>query len=212
MTPGDPQPDLYVIGVANNLPSISSGDKVTVTLLPGGETFQATAMNLSGASGVRALRLLQLKEPFPTAFAKSSGILVAGMKEPMVIKGSEKAVAALRQCVDDQLPNWGVDPKAYEALRTPPTYPADHLWFTYQDYPEEAQARGQSGDVIARLDVDASGRVKKCAVVVSSGSSSLDDATCSISLSRGKFSPAIGSDGQPVAAQRVIRVVFRMDS
>lgn len=210
MTPGDPRPDLYFIGSPKLLPNPDK-DKVTVTLMPSDETFSATVINKSVKSGSRVLRLLTLPEKFPAAFAGASGVRLAGLKEPIPVTGSDKAVSALRQCIDEKLPEWGVDPKAYEALRMPPTDPNDHLWFTSADYPPSALMRGDQGDVIARMDVDATGKVTACAVVVSSGSKAIDDVTCSSALRKGKFNPAIGQDGQPIAAQRIVRAVFRME-
>jgi TonB family protein len=209
MTPGDPRPDLYFIGSPKLLPHTNDG-KITVTLMPAGESFSATVMDISGQSGAIALRLLDLPEKFPAEFARSTEVGLAGAKEPVRVTGSGKAVSALRQCIDEKLPEWGVDPKAYEALRSPPTDPSEHLWFTDVDYPQSASMSGDEGDVIARMDVDATGSVTNCAVVVSSGSKPLDDVTCSTALRKGKFNPAIGADGQPSAGQRIVRVVFRL--
>jgi len=210
MTPGDPKPDLYFIGSHKIVPGADSGDTLSVTLLPSGQSFSAVTMNISRGYNSRVLRLLRLKEPFPAAFASSSAIRLAHMKEPIAISGADKAVAALRQCVDDKLAEWGVDAKAYDALRMPATDPAEHLWFNDGDYPSQAKAAGEEGDVIARMDLDASGRVKSCDVVVGSGSSSLDQATCDTALARGRFNPAIGADGRPAASARVVRVVWRL--
>lgn len=69
---------------------------------------------------------------------------------------------------------------------------------------------GEEGDTIARLDVDATGRVTGCAVLVSSGSAALDNATCKISLERGRLRPAIGADGKPIAAFRIMPVRWRL--
>jgi TonB family protein len=209
ITPGDPRPDLYFIGSPKLLPHTNDG-KITVTLMPAGESFSATVMDISGQSGAIALRLLDLPEKFPAEFARSTEVGLAGAKEPVRVTGSGKAVSALRQCIDEKLPEWGVDPKAYEALRSPPTDPSEHLWFTDVDYPQSASMSGDEGDVIARMDVDATGSVTNCAVVVSSGSKPLDDVTCSTALRKGKFNPAIGADGQPSAGQRIVRVVFRL--
>jgi len=210
MTPGDPKPDLYFIGSHKIVPGADSGDTLSVTVLPSGQSFSAVTMNMSRGSSSRVLRLLRLKESFPAAFGSSSAIRLAHMKEPIAIIGADKAIAALHQCMDDKLSQWGVDAKAYESLRMPATDPTEHLWFNEGDYPSQAKAAGEEGDVIARMDLDASGRVKSCAVVVGSGSSSLDQATCDTALARGRFNPAIGADGRPAASARVVRVVWRL--
>ena len=210
LTPGDPKPDLYFIGSPKIVWSKERGHKATVTLRPSGDTFSATVMELARLRGSRVLRLLRLEEGFPAAFGASSDVRLAGMKEPIEITGSGKAIAALRQCIDDQLSAWGVDAKAFDSLRMPATDPAEHLWFTDSDYPSDALRAGEQGDVIARMDVSATGTVTKCAVVGSSGSNSLDSATCNSALRVGRFNPAIALDGQLTQSVRIVRVVWRI--
>jgi TonB family protein len=213
MTPGDPRPDLFFLGSKRIVPP-AVREKVNVRLLPGGETFTVWVFEKPSDSGTRILQLVQLGEQFPEAFARSTEIRVDGLKKSlsMTFRGSAKALTVLRQCIDTQLPKWGVDPKAYNALSMPPTATSDHMWFNDDDYPREALAAGEIGDVIARMDVDATGKVTGCAVVATSKSRSLDDRTCSTALRRGTMKPAIGADGQPVAATRIVRVIWRMGS
>jgi TonB family protein len=66
------------------------------------------------------------------------------------------------------------------------------------DYPEEALSRDEQGIVGFKLDVDQAGRVSRCTVTASSGSASLDSATCRIMTSRARFSPATDDAGRPV--------------
>jgi protein TonB len=69
--------------------------------------------------------------------------------------------------------------------------------FSGDDYPAQAQARGEEGTVQARLSVDTDGRVSACTVIRSSGHSSLDSATCRILERRARFTPAHDSSGRP---------------
>lgn len=213
MTPGDPRPQLYLVGSRKAVPP-ATRDKVTVSLVPGGERFSVNVLDKSTDSHSRILQFIQLGESFPEAFARAWEIRVDGLSKGVStsFRGSAQALKALRQCIDTKLPDWGVDPKAYDTLRMAPTVIKDSMWFTADDYPYEALAAGQVGDVIARMDVDVTGKVTKCAVVVTSKSRSLDDATCSTALRRGAFNPAIGGDGRPVAATRIVRVIWRMES
>jgi len=70
--------------------------------------------------------------------------------------------------------------------------------FSADDYPIEAQRKGEEGTVQARLDVDARGRVSRCTVIRSSGSVSLDSATCRILERRARFTPARDVNGKAV--------------
>ena len=210
MTPGDPSPDLIFIGSPKILPPLDDFTKTLVILAPSRGSFSATVSDVADNAQGRVLRLLRLKESFPADFAASSEVRLEGMKKGIVTVGSDKAMAALRQCVDDKLKEWGVDAKAYDALRMPATDPTGRLWNMLSDYPEDALAAHKQGDVIARMDVDGRGRVTNCAVVVSSGTKSLDNATCATALKKGKFTPAIGADGKPTASQRVARMRWRI--
>ncbi|QDP19915.1 energy transducer TonB [Sphingomonas xanthus] len=70
--------------------------------------------------------------------------------------------------------------------------------FSADDYPNSAIRRDEEGTVAVVLTVGTSGRVTKCDVTRSSGSASLDSATCRILSSRAKFKPATDNRGKPV--------------
>ena len=66
------------------------------------------------------------------------------------------------------------------------------------DYPAAAIRGDEQGRTSFRLTVGTDGRVKECSIVASSGSSSLDSATCRIMKARAKFTPAKNSNDQVV--------------
>lgn len=72
--------------------------------------------------------------------------------------------------------------------------------FSADDYPVSAQRNGEQGTVQAQLTVDGSGRVADCKVIRSSGSESLDSATCNILQHRARFIPARDAQGKTVAS------------
>ncbi|MGH6613272.1 energy transducer TonB [Sphingomonas sp.] len=71
-------------------------------------------------------------------------------------------------------------------------------WFPANSYPPEARGRNEQGRVVISLRIDPSGRPRKCQLVSSSGSGSLDAATCRLALRNGRFIAARGVDGEPV--------------
>ena len=71
------------------------------------------------------------------------------------------------------------------------------LLFSADDYPAEAQMKGEQGTVQAELTIGSDGRVKACKVIRSSYSASLDTATCGILTRRARFRPARDSNGNP---------------
>jgi TonB family protein len=75
--------------------------------------------------------------------------------------------------------------------------------FSPADYPAAARAAAASGDVTLNLTVGPNGRVTGCSVTRSSGSATLDSASCRIIRSRARFTPAVSINGAPAAAQIV---------
>jgi TonB family protein len=210
VTPGDPRPSLYVLAPAARLKG--TGDGVKITLPPSAKSFRQSSSVAPSTNGAGVLKVYGLKEDFTPAFAAASEVRLTGLGEPVSIPvaNADQAMAALKDCVDLKLSGWGIDAKAYEALRAPPIDPGDHDWFSAMDYPSAAQQAGQSGDVIARITVNAKGKVTDCVVVVSSNSPPLDEIACAKTLKSARFIPAVGSDGKPTAAMRTTRVIFRL--
>jgi TonB family protein len=71
-------------------------------------------------------------------------------------------------------------------------------YFNDSDYPHDAIQRNEQGVTGFTLDVDAAGRVSACRVTKSSGSASLDEATCRIAQERVRLEPARDRRGRPV--------------
>jgi TonB family protein len=66
------------------------------------------------------------------------------------------------------------------------------------DYPADALRAREQGRVAFRLGIGTDGRVTSCEIVQSSGSRSLDSATCRVMRSRARYTPAKAADGKAV--------------
>ena len=73
--------------------------------------------------------------------------------------------------------------------------------FSNDDYPADAQSRGEEGTVQAELTIDRRGHVIGCSILQSSGHASLDKATCTILRRRARFTPARDSNGDAIPAK-----------
>ena len=213
ITPGDPTPELYLVAPADRLRG--GGDKVNLTLAPAGKSIRASTIAVrAGKAGALIIELGDLGDDFPLAFAKASEVRVTGFTAPLSIpvQGASKAIAALNQCLDQKMAEWGIDARAYRALRAPPMprIRGQIDWLGDDDYPVAAVSAGQAGDAVVRLSVDARGKVTHCAVVASSGSKPIDEVTCRQAVRKGRYIPAMGSDGRPTAAMRTVRAKFRL--
>lgn len=70
--------------------------------------------------------------------------------------------------------------------------------FSRDDYPAEARNKRETGTASFAVAVDRDGRVADCTITNSSGSASLDQATCSVIERRGLFRPARDASGRTV--------------
>ena len=73
-------------------------------------------------------------------------------------------------------------------------------------YPPEAIRAGEQGRTVAQLAVGADGIPTGCAIATSSGSRSLDAATCAIAIGRVRYVPAHDTAGRPIAARVTLPV------
>lgn len=62
-------------------------------------------------------------------------------------------------------------------------------WISSDDYPIDALRNGVEGDVAVRLEIGQQGVPTACSVIASSGSASLDGATCRLLIDRARFQP-----------------------
>jgi TonB family protein len=83
-------------------------------------------------------------------------------------------------------------------------------YFSVGDYPAEALRKHEQGTVSFRLQLDANGRITACTVTGSSGSASLDAATCAIAQRRARFVPARDAAGNAVPASVTTYVQWKI--
>ena len=82
--------------------------------------------------------------------------------------------------------------------------------FSGDDYPQDAIRNEETGRTTVRLGIGTDGRVTSCDVVGSSGSRSLDSATCRVLRSRARFNPAKLSNGQPTTDTFTQTIVWQL--
>ena len=83
--------------------------------------------------------------------------------------------------------------------------------FRESDYPSSALDNEEQGTVSVSLNIGPNGRVSNCSVTGSSGSRTLDSATCRVLSSRAKFTPARDSSGNPTSGTFRQRITWRLE-
>jgi TonB family protein len=138
-------------------------------------------------------------------------LTIDGKPWSFALSGLDSALKALAACEADLLREWGADPEALARVKTkatPAGSPAS--WVTDSDYPGGALSRGEEGTAGFRLFIDATGAVRGCAIISSSGSSELDDSVCTNIRRRARFNPARDADGKTVASVWMSRFTWRI--
>jgi TonB family protein len=122
---------------------------------------------------------------------------------PAVMKGLADCTADLRQ-------HWNVGGQNDGRIASLSRGDVRGL-FKPEDYPAEAQTRGQGGDSQFMLLIDEKGVVAGCHVLKASGIPAIDAMGCKVIRDRARFTPALDSDGKPVRSTAVTPpIVWRL--
>jgi hypothetical protein len=158
----------------------------------------APPLPLITAETERAVRTLDIT----TERGKAYRLALGPMDQPMGV---------LRQCTDDLLKAWGLDPVVQSRLSRqvlPTTNPA--TWVTGANYPRgQLQAR-QMAIVRFRLIVDERGAPTSCHVQRATQGYEFAQITCNRITERARFEPALDAAGKPIASyfQSAVRFVI----
>lgn len=83
-------------------------------------------------------------------------------------------------------------------------------WISSDDYPPSALRQEAQGTTAISWDINEQGRVENCRVTSSSGNAALDDAACKAITRRGRYTPAVDQNGNPIRSSQSRRVVWRL--
>ena len=84
------------------------------------------------------------------------------------------------------------------------------LWVNTNDYPSIALQNQIEGSTGFRVKVSPDGFVTECMITSSSGSSDLDQATCTNVVRRARFDPALDAQGKPISGAYSNRVRWQI--
>ena len=141
--------------------------------------------------------------PIPRVEAPASSWTVTVDPGPVTLPGLEAATTTVEPAAEPTPPR--------PSLASGPSVRGNRTaWFTTDDYPAAALRAGDEGIVAVTLSIAPDGRVADCAVTQPSGSATLDQATCRLYRSRGRFTPARDEAGNPIAATYRDRVRWQL--
>jgi TonB family protein len=208
--PGSGPTDLITIDPSPPRDPSSTRRELSIVLRPSGQRLDGRIIRAGRVPSGNTVIEMNGGDELLDQFAESTAIELAvgdrtyfQMSYPL----PTAALAALRQCEDDALIGWGIDPALITGVRTRARMINRDLIMS-GDYPSEALRAHQEGVTLTRFIINTEGRVENCAVVTSSGAAALDAQTCALAQSRARFRPATGADGQPMRSVFVLRVVW----
>ncbi|HZF44915.1 MAG TPA: energy transducer TonB [Sphingomonadaceae bacterium] len=132
-----------------------------------------------------------------------TGLLVErAFKQDLLLQTGSlgKPMVAMRQCLDELMSHWGVDPKTTANLKTPPVPLSgrrlvDQLSHTF---PQKMVKENKQGLVRLRLMVDQEGVVSECHIQLSYHQKEYENAACEAFLGKTLFTPAQDMQGRAV--------------
>lgn len=144
--------------------------------------------------------------------------------EALSLRGTRDAMLRLVRCAGDSARRYPIDPFREVAPVSPPAAtqvvprtvePARARanltsYVSNDDYPAAALRSREEGTVGYRINVGPDGRVADCTITASSGSATLDDATCRLIRARARFTPARNAGGEPTADTVNARYTWRL--
>ncbi len=208
--PGTDRVELLVTSRQWRHTPMFNGQGAELALLPGvGGPIKARARASRLPGGGPLLAFLDLGSGFVDRLAEASQLRVIRDRRTLLaldLPNSGRAVATLRDCFERALTAWGMDVAARGRMRALPSPIGSP--FSGSDYPTAALREDAQGVAIVRLMIGSDGRVAECAVLRTSGSADLDARTCQVYRRDGRFQPAIGEDGEPVAAGTISTVIW----
>lgn len=133
-----------------------------------------------------------------------------GAQDSFSMPGIDAALKALEKCRVDLVTGWGIPASQQARLKTKAKLIEKSYigLFMVNDYPEDALRQNMQGLVKSRMLIDDAGRVAQCVVTTSSGSTSLDQATCAVLRARSHHVPAMDIDGKPMPSFTTSKVLW----
>jgi len=137
------------------------------------------------------------------AFAQSTQAAEAAGEAAARAMEAATAVAEAAESAGDGFPESEKIPSPLNGSSQRNPRPIDSHWdiIKQADYPISAWQNDEQGRTSYQLDITADGRVSGCMITQSSGSSTLDEATCQIMTERGQFEPGTNEAGEPVPSK-----------
>jgi hypothetical protein len=192
---------------------MKGADQAGATIVAGDSSFETSALRYPTRTGKkRKVALLNLSEDASTAVRGASEVSVniGGSADATFPLGDTASMwAQMDKCLDHLRDVWNIG-DAYESRIAQGARGNIQPMFRPEDYPRDALMSGGMGTTRFLLLIDEEGRVSDCMLLETSGMAILDSRSCGIVVERGRFIPAVGTDGKPTKTADERRVSWRL--
>jgi len=178
-----------------------------VTAPPGGRAIAGRLDLIAMMKGPPMLEVVPMEQPFADLASVATLAVGFGHDAPIsfTIDRHAEAQAMPRDWHDALVRSWGIEPAQFSPLSG-----ATRRFLGASAYPAAAAARHEEGRVSVLIEIPPSGHGGACRVVESSGSASLDQATCDIARNKASFTPATDDAGKPKTVWTIMAMRWKL--
>jgi hypothetical protein len=156
---------------------------------------------------------VEIADPaFLTRFAASTSVTLANPRFGQItipVRAADAAAQALVSCEQTRLRDWGIDPAAWQGLRSRPTpLNSPATWLNSANYPYVGVMYGVGAYVVALLTVNADGTVQSCKGLNQNVPEDFNSNTCYALKRHARFHPAIDASGHPTSAPYIVAIQY----
>ncbi|MDG2535668.1 hypothetical protein P6144_18550 [Sphingomonas sp. HITSZ_GF] len=207
--------DAFVVLVSGkDVPERSKDARFTAELrFDDAKPIEATAMPAGKLAAGPVLQLAPFAPTMLDSFAAARSVQASsdsGSLARFDIPRAREAVAALRQCIADQLVEWGADPSQFDPGGTPPVAlkERDRWLSNSQQLSLAATSTSMGIDYLYRVTVATDGRIESCKREDAKADAQVEKLGCEPLIGQKLFTPAKNPAGVPVKGAAAFRVML----
>ncbi|NYT40931.1 hypothetical protein HZY97_09210 [Sphingomonas sp. R-74633] len=205
--------EFAVVVSGKDVPDRARDARFTVQMrFDGTAPIEATATPLGRLAAGPTLQVAPFKPAMLDSFAAARSVSVGSGTNSFAsfeVPRAASAVAALRQCIDDQLAEWGADPAQFAPGGTRPVAlkDRDHWLSNGQLMGVAATSSAMGIDYLYHVVIAADGSIESCRRDEAKANDPAEKAGCTPLIGQRLFTPAKNPAGAPVKGAAAFRVM-----
>lgn len=205
--------DFVVLVSGKKVPERAADARFSVQLrFDDAKPIEASATPMGKLPSGPVLQLASFEPTMLDSFAAARSVSAssdAGSFASFEVPSARAAVGALRQCITDQLIDWGADPAQFAPGGKPPVALKDRdHWLTDSQLMSLASTTSETGiDYLYRVVIAADGSIESCKRDDAKSGDKTEKLGCAPVIGQKLFTPAMNPAGAPVKGAAAFRVM-----